>query len=77
MAIRDAVVNNILPPIQTLNVVTFLTYRYGHAIFDYIEKEHGKEGLRSFLFEYRKVLHERRDGFEEPRPAPIGPAASP
>ena len=31
MAIRDAVVNNILPPIQALNVVTFLTYRYGHA----------------------------------------------
>ena len=56
MAIRDAVVNNILPPIQSLNVVTFLTYRYGHAIFDYIEQEHGKEGLRSFLFEYRKVL---------------------
>jgi hypothetical protein len=56
MAIRDAVVNNILPPIQALNVVTFLTYRYGHAIFDYIEQEHGKEGLRSFLFEVKKVL---------------------
>jgi hypothetical protein len=56
MAIRDAVVNNILPPIQSLNVVTFLTYRYGHAIFDFIEQEHGKEGMRSFLFEYRKVL---------------------
>jgi Tol biopolymer transport system component len=56
MAIRDAVVNNILPPIQALNVVTFLTYRYGNAIFDYIEKEHGLEGLRSFLFEFKKVL---------------------
>jgi len=56
MAIRDAVVNNILPPIQSLNVVTFLTYRYGHAIFDFIEQEHGKEGVRNFLFEYRKVL---------------------
>jgi Tol biopolymer transport system component len=56
MAIRDAVVNNILPPIQSLNVVTFLTYRYGHAIFDFIEQENGKEGLRSFLFEFKKVL---------------------
>jgi len=56
MAIRDAVVNNILPPIQALNVVTFLTYRYGNAIFDYIEQEHGIEGLRSFLFEFKKVL---------------------
>jgi hypothetical protein len=56
MAIRDAVVNQTLPPIQALDVVTFLTYRFGHAVFDYIEQEHGKEGLRSFLFEYRKVL---------------------
>lgn len=56
MAIRDAVVNNILPPIEQLTVVTFLTYRYGHAIFAYIQQEHGEEGLRTFLFEYRKVL---------------------
>ncbi|MDH3628370.1 MAG: hypothetical protein OEV00_09620 [Acidobacteriota bacterium] len=56
MAIRDAVVNNVLPPLQALNVVTYLTYRYGHAVFDFIEQEHGIEGLRSFLFEFKKVL---------------------
>ena len=56
MVIRDGVVNNNLPPIQSLNRVTFLTYRYGHAVFDYIEQEHGIEGLRSFLFEFKKVL---------------------
>jgi len=56
MAIRDAVVNNVLPPIQALNQVTFLTYRYGHAVFDYIEQEHGIEGLRTFLFEFKKVV---------------------
>ena len=56
MAIRDAVVNNNLPRLQQLNVLSFLTYRYGHAIFDYIEQEHGIEGLRSFLFEFKKVL---------------------
>jgi hypothetical protein len=56
MVLRDAVVNNILPPIESLNVVTFLTYRYGHAIFDFIEEEHGLDGLRHFIFEYRKVL---------------------
>ena len=44
MAIRDAVVNNILPPIEGLSGWRFLTYRYGHAIFDFIEQEHGKEG---------------------------------
>ena len=56
MAIRDAVVNNILPPIQALGQLSYLTYRYGHAVFDYIEQEHGKEGIRSFLFEFKKVL---------------------
>jgi len=56
MAIRDAVVNNILPPIEALNQVTFLTYRYGHAVFDFIEQEHGIEGLRTFLFEFKKVV---------------------
>jgi hypothetical protein len=56
MAIRDAVVNNIMPRLEELNVLSFLTYRYGHAIFDFIEQEHGKEGLRSFIFEYKKVL---------------------
>ncbi len=56
MVIRDAVVNNILPPIQDLRQLTFLTYRYGHAIYDFIEQEQGKEGLRNFIFEYRKVL---------------------
>jgi Tol biopolymer transport system component len=56
MAIRDAVVNNVLPPIQALDVLSFLTYRYGHAVFDFIAQEHGPEGLRTFLYEYRKVL---------------------
>jgi hypothetical protein len=56
MAIRDAVVNDALPTIQSLDIVTFMTYRFGHAIFDFMEQEHGPEALRSFLFEYRKVL---------------------
>jgi Tol biopolymer transport system component len=56
MVIRDAVVNNVLPPIERLDVLSFLTYRYGHAIFDFIEQEYGTGGLRNFLFEYRKVL---------------------
>ena len=56
MVIRDGVVNNNLPPIESLTQVTYLTYRYGHAVFEYIEQEHGIEGLRSFLFEFKKVL---------------------
>jgi hypothetical protein len=56
MVIRDAVVNNVLPPLQALDFNTFFAYRFGHAVFDFIEQEHGKEGLRTFIFEYRKVL---------------------
>ncbi len=56
MVVRDAVVNNVLPPIEQLDVSSFFAYRYGHALFDYIEQEHGREGLRTFLSEYRQVL---------------------
>ncbi len=56
MVLRDAVVNNIIPEIKQLNVFSFLTYRFGHSIFDFIEKDYGKEGVRTFLYEYRKVL---------------------
>lgn len=59
MVIRDAVVNNYIPPLRFMDpayVDGFLVYRFGHAIFDYIESVHGKEGVRNFLFEYRKVL---------------------
>ncbi len=56
MVIRDAVVNNIVPPISALNVLTFLTYRYGNAVFSYIEDKYGAEGVRTFLFEFRKQL---------------------
>src|SRR5262245_60507368 len=31
MVIRDAVVHHIIPPIHKVNVVTFLTYRFGQA----------------------------------------------
>ena len=56
MVIRDAVVNNIIPPIQSLDYLSYLNYRYGHAVFDFIEQEYGKDGVRNFIYEYRKVL---------------------
>jgi hypothetical protein len=56
MFIRDGVVNGLLPGLEQLNVLDFLTYRYGHAIFDFMRKEFGMEGVRSFLLEFRKVL---------------------
>ncbi|MDQ7088747.1 MAG: hypothetical protein Q9Q13_13215 [Acidobacteriota bacterium] len=56
MVIRDAVVNNLLPSIDEMSRYGFLTYRYGHAVFDFIEQEWGDEGLRSLLFEVKKAL---------------------
>ena len=56
MVIRDAVVNNIIPPVQSLDYLSYLNYRYGHAVFDFIEQDYGKEGVRNFIYEYRKVL---------------------
>jgi hypothetical protein len=41
MALRDLVVNGILPPVEQLSGLGFYTYRYGHAVFDFIEQEHG------------------------------------
>jgi len=54
--IRDAVVNNIIPPVESLNSLSFLTYRYGRAIFDFIDQEWGAAGIRNFAWEYRKNL---------------------
>ncbi|TDI31684.1 MAG: hypothetical protein E2P03_07595 [Acidobacteria bacterium] len=55
MAIRDAVVNSLVPRIQELGG-GFLTYRFGNAVFTFIHERWGMEGVRNFLFEYRKVL---------------------
>jgi WD40 repeat protein len=56
MVIRDAVVNNYIPPIQTFDQAAYISYRFGHAVFDFIEQEYGKEGVHNFIYEYRKVL---------------------
>ena len=56
MVIRDAVIHDIIPPIHKVNELNFLTYRFGQAAFDYIEEKYGQEGIRNFLWEYRKVL---------------------
>lgn len=56
MIIRDAVVNGLVPPITKVRGLTFLTYRFGQAAFEFIVQEFGPEGLRTFLSEFRKVL---------------------
>ncbi|MFQ5877430.1 MAG: hypothetical protein ACE5JH_07045 [Acidobacteriota bacterium] len=56
MIIRDAVVNGLIPPIHRLQRLDFLTYRYGQAAFDFIEERYGSEGVRAFIWEFRKSL---------------------
>jgi len=55
MYLRDAVVNDRLPPV-TANFGGFFAYRYGHALFDFIEERYGEEGVRDFMIETRNTL---------------------
>ncbi len=61
MFLRDAVVNDNIPPITRANVSGFYAYRFGHAVFDFIEDRWGKEGFRDFVFDYRNTLGGRVD----------------
>jgi len=55
MVLRDAVVNDNVPPI-TRNPQGFFAYRFGHAVFRFIQEKYGWEGLRDFIYEYRNTL---------------------
>jgi Tol biopolymer transport system component len=61
MFLRDAVVNDLIPPITRANVSGFFAYRFGHAVFDFIEDRWGKDGFRDFVYEYRNTLGDRVD----------------
>ncbi|HEX9163493.1 MAG TPA: hypothetical protein VF980_17435 [Thermoanaerobaculia bacterium] len=55
MVLRDAVVNDRVPAI-THNPQGYFAYRFGHAVFKYIQQKYGWEGLRDFIYEYRNTL---------------------
>lgn len=56
MFLRDAVVNDAVPPISRANVQGFFAYRFGHAVFDFIEERWGEDGFRDFVYEIRNTL---------------------
>lgn len=58
MYLRDAVVNDRIPTV-TADFQGFFAYRFGHAIFEYIEERYGKEGVRDFMIETRNTLGAR------------------
>src|SRR5438477_3526544 len=55
MILRDAVVNDHIPSI-TQSPQGYFVYRFGHAVFKYIQEKYGWEGLRDFIYEYRNTL---------------------
>ena len=56
MVLRDAVLSDQVPEIAEKGIYGFFAYRFGHAVFDYIESEWGSDGVRDFVFEYRGQL---------------------
>ncbi|HJT16353.1 MAG TPA: hypothetical protein VJ853_03150, partial [Thermoanaerobaculia bacterium] len=56
MVLRDAVVNDQVPPITHAYGGGYFAYRFGHAVFAYIQQKYGWEGLRDFIYEYRNSL---------------------
>jgi Periplasmic component of the Tol biopolymer transport system len=56
MVLRDAVVNDQVPPITRAQGGGYFAYRFGHAVFAYMQQKYGWEGLRDFIYEYRNTL---------------------
>ncbi len=54
----DAVVNDRIPSVETLGG-GFFAYRFGHAVFDYIEERWGKEAVLDLVYEYRNTIGSR------------------
>lgn len=61
MVLRDAVVNDAIPSVAQGNVQGYFAYRFGHAVFDYIEERWGREGFIDFVYEFRNTLGGRAD----------------
>jgi hypothetical protein len=60
MFLRDFVVNDRIPSIRQ-DIEGYPAYRYGHAVFDFIEERWGKEGFLDFVDEMRNTIGGRVD----------------
>ena len=56
MVLRDAVVNDFIPKITRAQGGGYFAYRFGHAVFAYVQQKYGWDGLRDFIYEYRNTL---------------------
>src|SRR5262249_2931373 len=56
MVLRDAVLSDQVPEIAQRGIEGFFAYRFGHAVFDFISSEWGKDAVRDFVFEFRNQI---------------------
>ena len=57
MVLRDAVLADQVPEIAQGRIGGgFFAYRFGHAVFDFIQAEYGKDAVRDFVFEFRNQI---------------------
>jgi Tol biopolymer transport system component len=62
MSLRDAAITDQIPKLSRFNVDyggvsnPRLIYNMGHAAFEFIEARYGKEGIRQFLYTFRKNI---------------------
>ncbi|HEY3124720.1 MAG TPA: hypothetical protein VGK70_11760, partial [Thermoanaerobaculia bacterium] len=56
MVLRDAVLADQVPEIAQKGITGFFAYRFGHAVFDFVAAEWGKDAVREFLFEFRNQI---------------------
>jgi len=56
MVLRDAVLADQVPEIAQKGISGFFAYRFGHAVFDFIAAEWGKDAVREFVFEFRNQI---------------------
>ena len=61
MFLRDAVVNDRIPSVTRADFGGFFAYRFGHAVFDFIEERWGREGFLDFIYEIRNTIGSRVD----------------
>ena len=61
MSIRDAAITDQIPRMSREEDFAYvsnprLVYNLGHAVFEFIEARYGKEGIRQFLYTFRKNI---------------------
>jgi hypothetical protein len=56
MVLRDAVLSDQVPEVSQKSIGGYFAYRFGHAVFDFIAAEWGKDAVREFVFEFRTVI---------------------